>query len=98
MKGAPQTITADGVIGNSGKPIRVYAIAITSGGTAAVVAFHNGTSTSGQRMLQGTGTISKTVLVPDIPTEGLLFPAGLFVDVDTNTTDVTVWRQVVTTA
>jgi hypothetical protein len=96
MKGGPVTITADGVIGPSGKPIRVYGISIGSGaGGGGVVEFHNGTSTSGQKYVTASGTASTNVLVANIPAAGLLFPAGLYANVDANTTDVTAWIEVV---
>ena len=96
MNGAPYSRSTDGVLGLSGKAIRVYAICIDStAGGASVVAFHNGTSASDTKFLTGTGTVSKAVLVPDIPASGLLFPSGLYVDVDGNTNNVTVWLEVV---
>lgn len=96
-RGGIVTITADSVILNSGKPVRVYGISILSTATPAVVAFYNGTSATGNPYLHGTGTASKAVMVPDIPAEGMLFPAGLFVDVDANTTSVTVFCEQVQT-
>lgn len=91
MAGGLISLTVDGVVGASARPIRVYGISILSGGTGAVVQFYNGTSASGNIMLTATGTANKAVMVPDIPAEGLLFPAGLFVDVDGNTTQVNIW-------
>ncbi len=95
MKGGTIRVTADSVVGVSGKPFRVYGASVTSGGGgAAVVAFKNGTSTAGTVYFQATGTTSKAVLIPNIPKEGLLFPGGLFVDVDANTDAVAVMGKV----
>jgi len=80
-------ITADGVIGPSGRPIRVYSFVVHSGGTAAVVSFYSGTSSSGTKLIQIDGTINKSVVVTF--EEGLLFSAGCYCDLDTNTTFVT---------
>ena len=89
-KGGTQLLTADGVVGTSGVPIWVYAIHILSGaGGGAVVSLRNGTTASDTIYVTETGTAStgKTVLFGN---GGLLFPAGCFVDVDTNTTSVAV--------
>lgn len=93
IKGSPQTITADGVIGVEDKPLIVYAVSVDSAATAAVVAFHNGDAATDTMMFQATGTVSKTVLIADIPAGGLYFPAGCFVDIDANTDAVTVWYE-----
>lgn len=84
-----QLITADGVVGVSGKPVRVYAIHIISGGGgAAVVSLVNGTA-AGTAVITETGTTSKGVTF-QYGTCGMAFPAGCFVDIDTNTTSVAV--------
>lgn len=82
-----QNITADGVIGVSGRPVRLYNIQVMSGGTAAVVSIYSGTSTSGTKLDQIDGTISKSVSRGY--EGGLYFPNGLYVDLDANTTFVT---------
>lgn len=76
--------TADAVVGISGRPTRVYFITVLSDGTATVVKMYNGTSTGGQFFHQIDGTISKSVTVY-FGAQGLLFPAGCFLDVDTHT-------------
>ena len=84
-----QLLTADGVVGVSGRAVRVFSVHIISGGTAAVVSFKNGTAAGDTSWVTETGTIStgKTV---DFGCNGILFPAGCFVDCDTNTTSVLV--------
>ncbi len=84
-----QQRTTDGVIGTSGKKIRVYEVIVRSGGGgAAVVAIYNNTSATGTPLDIINGTTSLTVRVPYVG--GLLFGSGCFVDVDTNTDWVTV--------
>ena len=82
-----QTRTTDGVIGTSGKPIRVFWIHLISGGTASVLAVHNGTSASDTQILSLTGTISTGATFNFAG--GARFPAGCYVNVDTNISNVT---------
>lgn len=85
-----QLISADGVVGTSGKPVRVFTIHILSGGGgAAVVALRAGTAVGGTIQVQETGTVS-TGKTFDYGMHGFYFPTGCFVDVDTNTTSVLV--------
>lgn len=86
-----QSITnqTDIAIGRSGQPIRVYYAEAISGGTAAAVILRNGTTASDTVFSQIDGTISKSVS-RYYGTDGLLFPAGCFADVDANTTSLTV--------
>lgn len=82
-----QKRTTDGVIGGSGKPIRLYGLLVSSGATAAAPALYDGTSTAGT--LMDTCTCPTVSVVNRFPYPGgLLFPNGLYVDVDTNTTFV----------
>lgn len=83
-----QTRTTDGVIGTSGSPIRVFWIHIISGGTASVLAVHNGTSASGTQILSLTGTASTGATFNFAG--GARFPAGCYLNVDANVTSVTV--------
>jgi len=85
-----QLVTADAAVGTSGASTRIYSIHIISGGGgAAVVSLRNGTSASATIYVTETGTTStgKTIT---FGTYGAVFPAGCFVDVDTNTTSVLV--------
>ena len=76
-------LTADGVVGGSGKKIRVYGIIVHSGGTAAVVTLHNGTLGSDTEYdeINGVISVSKRVSYPG----GLFFPDGCFYNEDANT-------------
>jgi len=83
-----QLVVADGVVGSSGKPIRVFSMHILSGGGgAAVVSLRSGTAVSGTIRITETGTIStgKTFTYGKY---GYLFEAGCYCDVDANTTSV----------
>lgn len=82
------TITQDGVVGTSGKKIRLYGIIVRGGGGGAtVVNIYDGTSTS--------GTLSDVVNAATSTTSRVMYAGGLFlkdgcyIDVDSNTTFVT---------
>lgn len=84
-----QKISADGVVGVSGKPIRVFAFIVRSGaGGNAVTVAYNGTGTGGTEYdtLNGTQSLTVRISYPG----GLLFPSGCYLDIDTNTSYVTV--------
>lgn len=79
------TSATDAAIGASGVAVRVFALHMISDGTAGVAILRNGTSASATIYTTETGTIStgKTILYG---TQGMLFPAGCFLDVDTHVT------------
>lgn len=83
-----QKRTDDGVIGTSGKKIRLYSLIVHSGaGGAGSAVLYNGTSTSGTEMdsIAGTTDVSVRVSYPG----GLFFASGLYIDVGSNTDYVT---------
>jgi hypothetical protein len=80
-----QVVTTDLAVGTSGKPVTLYTIAITSDGTAGVVILRNGTTTGGTAVVTLTGTASTTVLF-SFGCNGVVFPSGLFADVDAHAT------------
>lgn len=85
-----QRITADGVVGTSGADIRVFAIVVrsTSGG-AAVVNLRNGTTVSDTIWdVIDVGAASTTTRV--VYAGGLLLKGGAYIDVDANTSFVSV--------
>lgn len=85
-----QLIVADGVVGTSGKPVRIFSIHILSGaGGAAVVNLRSGTAVGGTIRIKETGTID-TGKTFSYGKYGHLFEAGCFCDVDANTTSVAV--------
>lgn len=88
--GGTVLITADGAVGTSGVATRVFNIHIISGGGgAAIVNLRNGTLVTDTIYIKETGTVS-TGKTFDYGMKGHLFPAGLYVDVDANTTSVAV--------
>lgn len=71
----------DAVIGSSGVAVRILTVHLISDGTATVTNLRNGTSASATIYVTETGTAStgKTI---NYGTQGMLFPAGCFLDVD----------------
>lgn len=68
-------------IGASGVAVRVFTLHLISDGTATVTSLRNGTSGSATAYATETGTVStgKTI---NYGTQGMLFPAGCFLNVD----------------
>lgn len=81
--GSQAFTTSDVVIGTSGKPTRVFAMNFVSGGTAGVILLRNGTSASGTVFVREDGVISSGKTI-NYGQTGILFPAGCFLDLDTN--------------
>ena len=82
--GGTKTLAADGVVGNSGKPFRLYSVTWLSGGTAGVLVLRNGAADTATAWITIAGTISRSVTQNF--EGGLLFDSGLFYDHDSNTT------------
>ena len=80
-------ITADSVILESGKPVRVYWVSLVSGATASVLSLKNGTTSSGTEYISITGTANTGIVVNFAG--GALFPGGLFADADANISSAT---------
>ena len=89
--GAPgtQLVTADGIVGVSGKPVRIYHIHIISGGTAGVVNLRNGALVTDTIFATETGT-ANTGATFSYDHVGILLSAGAFIDIDANVTSVAV--------
>ena len=88
-EGGFQKITADGVIGVSGKPIRLFGYTQLSAATGSgLVIFYNGSSASGTELFRRSGTANGTITV-DFGASGMFFPAGLYLDIDADVTNVT---------
>jgi len=83
MPGTQYFTTTDLALGVSGRPTRVFSVDFSSGGTASTVILRNGTTTGGDVYVTLDGTINKGTHWDNA--NGLLFPAGCFVDVDANT-------------
>ena len=75
-------LTADGLVGASGKRVRVFSIHLVSGATASTTTFKNGTGTGGTAYCQVDGVASQGVTLNFAG--GLSFPDGCFMDTDAN--------------
>jgi len=75
----------DAAVGSSGAAVRVFTVHIISDGTAGVAILRNGTSTAGAAYVTESGTINtgKTI---NYGTQGMVFPSGCFLDVDSHVT------------
>lgn len=79
-------LTADGVVGSSGKPTRLFSVEVLSGASNGVLVLRNGTADTATIYVQKDGLANKTV---GYSWEGgLLFPDGCFFDKDTNVTAI----------
>lgn len=77
-------------IGAAGKPVRVFAMHIISGGGgASVVSLRNGSTVAGTIWVTQTGTTS-TGATFNFGSHGMVFSAGCFVSTDANSADVTI--------
>ena len=76
-------ITASGVVGVSGKPVRVYGFTMRSNAEPGLVTLYNGTDDTGTekyRMSGNTDASADKVFA----TEGKHFPGGCYVTLDAN--------------
>lgn len=88
--GGTQNITADGVLGTSGQPVRIYSVSLLSAASAGVVSLRAGTTVGGTIIVTLTGSAVSTTTVFNFEQIGLWFPTGCFVDIDANTTSVAI--------
>lgn len=81
-------LTAAGVLGVSGKPVRVFGFTMRSGtGGPGSVTLYNGTATTDPEKYKMTGnTDASSDKV--FAREGKHFPSGCYVDIDSNVTYV----------
>ncbi len=94
FSGGLDTVLASGVIGSSGKAIRIKNIGCKSFSTGTkTTQVLNGTSSSGTEYDFITGTASQAVMHNFV--KGLLLPAGCYVVSDTGISTVTVEFEVV---
>lgn len=98
MRGGPVTVTADGVVGIEDKPTVLYGASITSGATAGLVKFIDGDASGDTLMFEASGEPNLKALVSGIPAQGIMFPNGIYLDIDANVSAVTCWIEVQTTA
>ncbi len=81
-------LTADGSVGTSGKPIRVFSIHLVSGGTASTTVFNNGTASGDTPYFQMDGTANLGLTAGF--NGGLRFPDGCFMNTDNNISYATI--------
>lgn len=81
-------LSADSVVGTSGKPIRIFSVEVLSGASAGELVLRNGTSASGTIYVKRDGIANKTVNFEWV--HGFYFPDGCFFDKDTNVTSVVI--------
>lgn len=97
MQGHPGSVlkVADGVVGTSGKPVRIYNMQILSGGTAGEVKLYNGTAATTLYVHEVCPVVS-TSNGFDYGKEGLLFPNGCYYEevVDANVTSTLICFEV----
>lgn len=83
MAGAAR-IAASGVLGVSGKSVRVFGYTMRSGsGGSGSVQLFSGTDNTGNERWKGTGNTDDGALVV-FPAAGKFFPAGCYVQIDGN--------------
>lgn len=79
-----QRRTSDGVVGTSGKPIRLFCVSLVSdSGGATTVSLLNGTTANGTQFGLASTSAASSGSVTNFA-GGLRFPDGLFVDVGSN--------------
>lgn len=88
-----QTFAADGVVGTSGEPTIVYGINIVSnGGAVGRVILRNGAVVGATAVVTVDGTTGIGI-IRDFGGNGILFPSGCYLDLDSNTAQATVFFE-----
>lgn len=86
--GGGKRITASGIVGISGKPVRIFGYTQRSSANGAgVVQLFDGTDGSGNERWKGTGNTDDGALV-NFPSQGKFFPTGCYCQIDGNVTYV----------
>jgi hypothetical protein len=84
MTSGSKRLTADGVVGTSGKPVRIYSVvALSASGGAGTLVLRNGTTATDTIYVQQDGTAASKTDIFNFA-GGLTFPDGAFFDKDTN--------------
>lgn len=90
MIGGSEAKTADGVVGTSGRALRVFSVvAVSDTGVTGELVLRNGTTDAGTVYVQqdGTEAMSHTF---DFGENGLYFPGGCFYDHDADFVNVVI--------
>lgn len=81
-------VTANGVVGVSGKPVRIYGYTMRSGaGGPGVVQLFDGASNAGNERWAGQGNMDSGSIV-SFGERGKFFPTGSYCQIDGNVTYV----------
>lgn len=80
-------LTADGVIGRSGQPVRIFNITWLNGASAGEVVIRRGTTASDPIVVQIDGSAASVTNTQNFE-NGLFFPNGAFHDKGTNVTAI----------
>lgn len=85
MEGGSVRLTGDGVVGPSGKAIRLYSVVAMSGaGGAGTLVLRNGTADTATAYVTEDATAASKSKTYNFGTSGLVFPGGCFFDIDAN--------------
>ena len=77
-------ITASGVVGVSGKPVRIFGYTMRSGdGGVGVITLYEGTGITGTEKWKGQGNVGSGA-DKQFAHKGKFFPAGCYADIDSN--------------
>ena len=80
-------LTADGAVGTSGRPIRIFSVHEIYGSTSTGSVFRNGTSATDTIFISLKSTDS-TGVTTSFGENGFLFPSGCFFDKGTSVTSI----------
>lgn len=83
--GATERKTADGAVGVSGRPTRVFSIHWLSGAASSTAILRNGTLVTDEIRYQKIGTANDSY-IESFGENGILFPSGCYFDADANLT------------
>lgn len=87
-RGGGVRVTVSGVVGVSGKPVRIYGYTMRSGaGGSGVVQLYDGTTNAGNERWKDSGNTDSGKLVV-FPAIGKYFPSGCYLNIDANVTYV----------
>ena len=80
---------------SSGRAFACYGVKILSGAIAGTVNLRNGTTATDTSIIVLEGTANKQEMLPIVPGKGVVFPSGLFADMDANVTNYVVFGEFV---
>ncbi len=90
MRGGPIRLTASGALIASGKRVRIFDAAVTSGAIAGQVKLRHGALVTDTIFRTLDGEPNKTIADGNWPSNGVYFSNGCYVELDANATAVEV--------